>query len=140
MDGSTMPSSTHSITTMNRANRMHSGLVRLAALAGLLLGTACDPEDTSDAEQNQLAAPEVREELGVIVEVDQGGADESGDPAPREATFDELISIDLPDVYREPKITVCNCGNGIYVGVECAGYPGTDVCCGEKCSELLPLI
>ena len=33
-------------------------------------------------------------------------------------------------------VTGCYCGDGIYLGVHCAGFPSAAVCCAVKCEEL----
>lgn len=117
-------------------------LVALLALAG----GACDGDD-ADAEARSITAAgtgvqlleldrelaeELAEELGAPGPVDPGILDDlalcvsDGDDNPR-----------CDGVTEAEKSTTCYCGYGPggprYVTTNCAGYPGTHVCCAAAC-------
>lgn len=100
--------------------RLLGALVGALALAGSLVGTACDPEDLGRTDEEIAAPVELEPDARPIDDLEQFSSEV--DPA------------------GKMKITECSCGsyNGspLYVVVDCAGYPSTAVCCAEKCGEL----
>ncbi len=133
---------------------MH-GLARLRrvfACAGVLslslLVGACDGEeidlygaevvldgagDDDDDDANNGVRYEIDNEMDVLSMADFNQA-ASGKCNPDEGCEE-------PDPDPDYLITSCYCGqyggSSLYVGVSCAGFPGTDVCCAVKCGELM---
>lgn len=102
--------------------RLFGALVGVFALAGSLVGAACDPD----------AADRTNEEITALAD----------DVAPDAQPVDDVEQFTSElDPSAKDTITTCYCGlyqgSPLYVGVNCAGYPGTHVCCAEKCSELI---
>ncbi len=121
----------------------------LALATGLLLGaTACDLDDAEQARDIAAADlevealhvdPELGEELALDLDLDEGSPVDG-------ALLDELRLCDpgaapgegCEDATEKDKATTCYCGYGpggaVYVTANCAGYPGTHVCCAAACS------
>lgn len=110
-----------STSTTLRA-RLLGALLGAFAIAGSFAGAACDP-DTLDRSDEEIAAPadEVAPDAQPVDDVEQ---------------FTSELDPSAKDT-----ITTCYCGlyhgSPLYVGVNCAGYPGSHVCCADKCSELI---
>lgn len=80
-----------------------------------------------------LAQSRQAAESEVIAEGDDGGAISMSIDGARYTCYPD------DDVAERP-VTSCYCGDGIYLGVHCAGFPSADVCCAVKCEELRGLI
>lgn len=113
-----------------------AGLRFVLACAAILplLGAACD-DGPVDGEE---AIVDVADEANARpVDLDLAAV---ADEPTCDGAVDDGTSCDDDTIERKEIITSCYCGiyNGgpLYVGVDCSGYPGTHVCCAEKCGEL----
>jgi len=119
----------------------------LVLATGLLLGaTACDVDDAEQprdivAAQLEVEPIDVDPELGEELALEL----EEGSPVDDDLVG-ELMLCDPGSTPGEgcdgssekDKVTICYCGYGpggaVYVEANCAGYPGSHVCCAAACS------
>lgn len=106
----------------------------LACLTALLAGVPGCDEGDDQPRSSRIVVQDLAAEL------DEADA---ATPAP----IGQILACDLEDgdgdlcddTTAKELTTICYCGYSpstgpVYITVDCAGYPGTQVCCSDKCS------